>query len=72
MEGIPNRVNSSSSTEENNEFKQPFEVKQNWEIKNQEKHNAKVLDLLNTGNLKLLQSLPAIGQKTAYTLFEHR
>ena len=71
-EVMPNRVISSSGTAENNEFKQPFEVKQNWEVKNQEKHNAKVLDLLNTANLKVLQKIPAIGPKTAYSIYEHR
>ena len=54
------------------EFKQPFEVKDNWKIRNQEKHNARLLGLLNSANLKMLQSIPAIGPKTAYILLEHR
>ena len=54
------------------EFKQPFEVKEHWKVKNQDKHNARLLGLLNSANLKVLQAIPAIGPKTAYVLMEHR
>ncbi|XP_076336604.1 uncharacterized protein LOC143239435 isoform X2 [Tachypleus tridentatus] len=38
----------------------------------QEKHNSQVLDLLNTGSLKQLQSLPCVGPKTAQVLITWR
>ena len=41
-------------------------------MKDQEKHNSRILELLNTANIKMLQSMPAIGPKTAYLLMQHR
>ena len=61
-----------SSNDGTGEFKQPFDVKHNWKIRNQVKHNSQLLGLLNTANLKMLQAIPAIGPKTAYILYEHR
>ena len=73
MEMMPPKViPRSSSNEDNGEFKQPFEVKQNWKVRNQERHNTRLLGLLNAANLKMLQAIPAIGPKTAYVLYEHR
>ena len=73
MEATPSKAPQRLSTnDDDGEFKQPFAVKQNWKVKNQEKHNSRLLGLLNTANLKMLQAIPAIGPKTAYILYEHR
>ena len=61
-----------SGNDDNGAFKAPFDVKQNWKVRNQERHNTQLLGLLNTANLKMLQAIPAIGPKTAYILYEHR
>ena len=73
MESATPKVESRySSNDAEGQFKQPFAVKQNWKVRNQENHNAQLLGLLNTANLKMLQAIPAIGPKTAYILYEHR
>merc|ERR1712002_215744 len=38
----------------------------------QKKHNNSILTLLNTGNLKLLTALPAIGPKTGLIIHGYR
>ncbi len=54
------------------EFKNPFEVTSNWKVENQQRHNNNILSLLNSANLNMLKSLPAIGPKTAFVLINHR
>lgn len=43
-----------------------------WRIENQERHNAKILAIVNTANLRVLQSLPGIGAKTAISIHSFR
>jgi len=54
------------------DFKQPLQVTKNWKVSNQDDHNKSLLRLLNTANLKMLQSLPTVGPKTAYLIHSHR
>jgi len=53
-------------------FKNPLEVKSNWQVFDQEKHNANILTMVNTANLQMLQKIPAIGPKTAFMIHSHR
>jgi len=80
---VPSSSSSSSAIDDDaekpetdpsrkSEFKQPLQVTKNWKVANQESHNKSLLKLLNTANLKVLQSIPAIGPKTAYILHSHR
>ena len=39
-------------------FKNPLEVKSNWTIFDQEKHNSNILNMINSANLQMLQKLP--------------
>ena len=48
------------------------QVTKNWKVANQEEHNRSLLRVLNTANLKMLQSLPTVGPKTAYLIHSHR
>jgi len=52
--------------------KHPLLETSNWKIHNQARHNNKVLDILNTGNTKLLAGLPGVGPKTAFLIHQHR
>ena len=62
----------SSRLEALNKFKNPLEVKSNWQIFDQDKHNTNILTMLNSANLQMLQKIPAIGPKTAFLLHTHR
>ena len=62
----------SSRIESLNKFKNPLEVKNNWQIFDQDKHNANILTMLNTANLQMLQKIPAIGPKTAFLIHSQR
>jgi len=62
----------SSRLEALNKFKNPLEVKSNWQIFDQDKHNSNILTMLNSANLQMLQKIPAIGPKTAFLLHTHR
>ena len=54
------------------QFKNPLEAKSNWQVFDQEKHNANILTMVNTANLQMLQKIPAIGPKTAFMIHSHR
>lgn len=74
---IASKLSTKDVPDENEEkrksdFKQPLQVTKNWKVTNQESHNSSMLKLLNTANLAMLQSIPAIGPKTAYILHSHR
>ena len=43
-----------------------------WKVRNMESHKRNLLEILNSGNLKILQSLPGIGPKTAIVVHSHR
>merc|ERR1712025_1306350 len=48
---------------------------ENWkkvDPRRQASHNNKLLDILNTGNAKLLAGLPAVGPKTAFLIHQQR
>jgi len=48
---------------------------ENWkkvDPRRQAMHNNKILDILNTGNAKLLAGLPAVGPKTAFLIHQQR
>ena len=53
-------------------FKNPLEVRSNWQVFDQEKHNASVLCMINTANIAMLQKIPAIGPKTAFIIQKQR
>merc|ERR1719381_130931 len=63
---------SESSSSRKSDFKQPLQVSKNWKVANQDDHNKSLLRLLNSANLKMLQSLPTVGPKTAYLIHSHR
>merc|ERR1719266_116156 len=62
----------SSRLEALDKFKNPLEVKSNWQVFDQEKHNTDILSMLNCANLKMLSKIPAIGPKTAFIIHTHR
>lgn len=62
----------SSRLEALQKFKNPLEVKSNWQIFDQSKHNENILAMLNTANLQMLQKIPAIGPKTAFLIHSQR
>merc|ERR1712029_230158 len=62
----------SSRLEALDKFKNPLEVKSNWQVFDQEKHNSNILSMLNSANLQMLQKIPAIGPKTAFMIHSHR
>ena len=49
-----------------------LEEKKAWKVSNQKAHNQQILNILNSGNLKILQTLPGIGPKTAIGLHSYR
>ena len=55
-------------------MRHPLDVKEHWKVdeQKQREHNEGVLRILNTGNMKILQALPAIGPKSAMMLHSHR
>jgi len=63
---------SEGSNSRKSDFKQPLQVSKNWKVANQDDHNKSLLRLLNSANLKMLQSLPTVGPKTAYLIHSHR
>lgn len=62
----------SSRLEALQKFKNPLEVKTNWQVFDQNKHNANILNMLNSANLQMLQKIPAIGPKTAFLIHTYR
>ena len=50
----------------------PLESTSLWCDADQEHHKDVILNLINTANLKMLQSIPAIGPKTAYLIQSYR
>lgn len=56
------------------EFMHPLLNKDAFQIDpaRQREHNRSILTLLNTGNLKLLTALPAIGSKTGLIIHGYR
>ena len=53
-------------------FENPLNVQSNWKIFDQDKHNERILSMLNCANLQMLQKIPAIGPKTAFLIHSHR
>ncbi len=49
-----------------------LEEKSCWRVANQKVHNDKILDIVNTANVKILQTLPGIGPKTAISIHSYR
>ena len=43
-----------------------------WCDADQEHHRGVILNMINTANIKMLQSIPAIGPKTAYLIQSYR
>lgn len=70
-ESMKNR-RRSSRLEALKKFENPLEVKTNWQVFDQEKHNANMLTMLNSANLQMLQKIPVIGPKAAFIIHRHR
>ena len=62
----------SSRLEVLQKFKNPLDVKANWQVFDQHKHNGNILSMVNAANLQMLQKIPAIGPKTAFLIHSHR
>jgi len=62
----------SSRLEVLQKFKNPLDVKANWQVFDQDKHNGNILSMVNSANLQMLQKIPAIGPKTAFLIHSHR
>ncbi|XP_040579855.1 kinesin-like protein Nod [Lepeophtheirus salmonis] len=56
----------------NSEIQHPMNVAENWSVQSQESHNENVLKILNSGNMRVLQALPAIGPKSAMVIHMYR
>ncbi|CAB4058102.1 Kinesin heavy chain [Lepeophtheirus salmonis] len=54
------------------EIQHPMNVAENWSVQSQESHNENVLKILNSGNMRVLQALPAIGPKSAMVIHMYR
>jgi len=73
--GSPNKENPKKNTDKGeSEFMHPLLNKDAFQIDpaRQREHNRSILTLLNTGNLKLLTALPAIGSKTGLIIHGYR
>jgi len=53
-------------------FRHPLQTNENWKVLNVQKHRTNLLNILNSGNMKILQALPAIGAKSAIEIQQHR